>query len=95
MLGTTNGDVVLVEPEVDLVAWFDPEPVPKLFGDDDLALRPDTVSHTAQYNRTVLLCRAPGQVPSQTVSPPSPSREPTDARRGTACRPCERRDIRP
>ncbi len=27
MAGEAHGDVVVVEPEVDLVAWFDAEPV--------------------------------------------------------------------
>ena len=37
MVGGADGDVVVVEPEVDLVAWFDAELVSHLLGDDDLA----------------------------------------------------------
>ena len=50
MVGGSDGDVVVVEPEVDLIAWFDAEPVAQLLGDDDLALGADAVSHTNQYN---------------------------------------------
>lgn len=46
MVDGANGDVVVVEPEVDLVAWFDAELVAQLPGDDDLALSADAVSHT-------------------------------------------------
>jgi hypothetical protein len=42
--------VVIVQPEVDLVTWFDPELVSQLLGDDDLPFGADAVSHTAQYN---------------------------------------------
>ena len=46
MFGGADGDVVAVEPEVDLVAWFDAELVAELLGDDDLAFGANTVSHT-------------------------------------------------
>lgn len=50
MVGGADGDVVIVEPEVDLVAWFDPELVSQLLGDDDLPFGADTMSHTIEYN---------------------------------------------
>ena len=50
MVGGADGDVVVVEPEVDLVAWFDAELVSQLLGNDDLPLGADAVSHTGKYN---------------------------------------------
>ena len=50
MVGGADGDVVIVEPEVDLVAWFDAELVSQLLGDDDLPFGADAVSHTVKYN---------------------------------------------
>ena len=50
MFGGAEGDVVIVQPEVDLVAWFDPELVSQLFRDDDLPFGADAVSHTVKYN---------------------------------------------
>jgi hypothetical protein len=50
MVGGADGDVVFVEPEVDLVAWFDAELVSQLFGDDDLPFGADAMSHTIKYN---------------------------------------------
>ncbi len=46
MVGGAKGDVVVVEPEVDGVAWFDAELVAQLRGDDDLAFGADAVGHT-------------------------------------------------
>ena len=51
MRGDPHRDMVIVQPEVDLVAWFDPELVSQLLGDDDLPLGPDAMSHTNQYNQ--------------------------------------------
>jgi hypothetical protein len=51
MISWADRDVVVVEPEADLVARLDPELVTKLLRDDDLPLRPDSMSHTEQYNR--------------------------------------------
>lgn len=45
-------DVVVVAPEADFVAGFDPELVAEFLRNDDLALGSDTVSHTDQYNST-------------------------------------------
>lgn len=45
-----NRDVVVVTPEADLVSGLDAELVAELLGNDDLALRPDAVSHTNRYN---------------------------------------------
>ena len=50
MFGGAEGDVVIVQPEVDLVAWFDAELVSQLLGNDDLPLGADAVSHTGKYN---------------------------------------------
>jgi len=50
MVGGADGDVVIVEPEVDLVARFDAELVSQLLGDDDLSFGADAVSHTEKYN---------------------------------------------
>lgn len=46
MVGGADGDVVIVEPEVDLVTGFDTELVTELLGDDDLPLGAYAVSHT-------------------------------------------------
>jgi hypothetical protein len=46
MTRRTDGDMVLVTPEADLVARLDAEFVTELFGDDDLTFGPDAVSHT-------------------------------------------------
>jgi hypothetical protein len=50
MLSETDGDVIVVEPEVDLVAGFDAQAVSQLLGDHDLPLGADTMSHTDEYN---------------------------------------------
>ena len=50
MFGRANGDVIIVEPEVDVVAWFDAELVSQLLWDDDLSFGTDAVSHTVEYN---------------------------------------------
>ena len=49
--GGSHGDMVVMAPEADLVAWLDAEFQPKLLRDDDLALRTDAMSHTYKYNR--------------------------------------------
>jgi hypothetical protein len=43
--------MIVMAPEVDLVAGFDAQFVAKLLWDHDLALRADTMSHTIEYNR--------------------------------------------
>ena len=50
MFGRTDGDVVIVEPEVDLVAWFDAELVSQLLRNDNLAFGAHAMSHTTQYD---------------------------------------------
>ncbi len=62
MFGGSNGDVVIVEPEIDLVAWFDAELVSQLLGDHDLPLGADAVSHTVKYNlrKPPAITAAPG-----------------------------------
>jgi len=50
VFGGAEGDVVIVQPEVDLVTWFDAELVSQLLGYDDLPFGTDAVSHTAKYN---------------------------------------------
>ena len=50
MVRWPQGEMVVVAPEVDLVAWLDSKLVPELLRDDNLTLRADTVSHTVQYN---------------------------------------------
>ena len=50
MVGGPDGDMVVVEPEVDLVAWRDAELLSQFLGDHDLTLGTDAVSHTEQYN---------------------------------------------
>ncbi len=60
----SDRDVVVVDPEVDLVAGFDPELVAELFGDDDLSLGSDPVSHTIEYN---YVCGAEREVTSDHV----------------------------
>ena len=47
----TYRHVIVMAPEVDLVAGFDAQLVAKLLWDHDLALRPDPMSHTVEYNR--------------------------------------------
>jgi hypothetical protein len=47
----TYRHVIVMAPEVDLVAGFDAQLVAKLLWDHDLALRADTMSHTIEYNR--------------------------------------------
>lgn len=44
---------VLLQAEIDLVTWSDPEPVSHAFRDDDLAFGPDPMGHTDQYNLRV------------------------------------------
>ncbi len=44
--------MVVVAPEADLVAGLDPQLLTELFGDDDLTLGADTVSHTVKYDST-------------------------------------------
>ncbi len=51
MVGGADGNVVIVEPKVDLVAWFDAELVAQLLGDDNLSFGADAVSHTVKYNQ--------------------------------------------
>ena len=50
MVGGADGDVVVMEPETDLVAWLYAELGPQLLRDDNLPLRSDAVSHTGEYN---------------------------------------------
>lgn len=45
-----NRDVIVIEPEADLVARLDAQLVTQLLRDGDLTFRSDSVSHTAQYN---------------------------------------------
>ena len=47
----TYRHVVVMAPEVDLVAGFDAQLVAQRLWDHDLALRADTMSHTIEYNR--------------------------------------------
>jgi hypothetical protein len=42
----TNRDVIVVTPKVDLIAGLDSEFVAQFLGDDYLAFRPYTMSHT-------------------------------------------------
>jgi hypothetical protein len=51
MCSGANRDVIVVTPEVDLVARLDPEFVAQFLGNDDLAFGPDAMSHTRQYNQ--------------------------------------------
>lgn len=46
----SDGDVVVMEPEADLVTRLDAKLVAQLLGDHDLALGADTMSHTYKYN---------------------------------------------
>src|SRR5690606_14995455 len=48
--GRSDDDVVVFEPEVDLVAGLDAERLTQVLGDHDLSFGPHPVSHTAQYN---------------------------------------------
>jgi hypothetical protein len=48
--GAAHEDVVALSLEGNLVAGLDAELVAQSFGDHDLALGPDPVSHTAEYN---------------------------------------------
>ena len=50
MLRGANRDVVLVQPEVDLIAWFDAQLIAQLLGDDNLAFSANAMSHTSKYN---------------------------------------------
>lgn len=56
MVSWADRDVVVVKPEADLVARFDAEFITKLLRDDDLSLRPDSMSHTYQYNHVDVSC---------------------------------------
>jgi hypothetical protein len=47
--------MIVMAPEVDLVAGLDAQFVAKLLWDHDLALRADTMSHTIKYNRAGLM----------------------------------------
>lgn len=42
--------MIAVTPELDLIAWLDPELYAQLLGNDDLPLRSDSPSHTVEYN---------------------------------------------
>ena len=52
MTRRADRDVVVVTPQADLVAGLDAEFVSEFLGNDNLALRSDTVSRTSQYNST-------------------------------------------
>ncbi len=52
--GRADSHMVVVAPEVDLVTRFYPEFVSQFLGDHDLALRPNSMSHTYQYNSTIV-----------------------------------------
>lgn len=52
MTGRANRHMILVAPEADLVTRLDPKLVSQLLGDDDLSLRPNTMSHTVEYNHS-------------------------------------------
>ena len=55
MVSPADRDVVVVEPETDLVARPDAELVTERLRDHDLAFRPHSMSHTVQYNHRDLL----------------------------------------
>lgn len=47
-----HGDVIVVEPEGDFVTWMDSQLVAQVLRDDNLPLRPNSMSHTIKYNFT-------------------------------------------
>jgi hypothetical protein len=47
----SDGDVIVVEPEADLVARLNAELIAKFLRDDDLSFRPNSMCHTGEYNR--------------------------------------------
>ncbi|GAC1377721.1 MAG: hypothetical protein NVSMB4_07270 [Acidimicrobiales bacterium] len=53
MVSGPDGDVIIVEPEVDLVARLDAQLISKFLGDDDLTFWADAMSHTDKYNLAV------------------------------------------
>ena len=53
MGGGANGEVVFVQPEIDLVTRFDTELIAQLLGNNDLPLGADAMSHTTRYNSGV------------------------------------------
>ena len=46
----TDCDMIVVEPEADLVARVETQLVPELLRDHDLTLRSNSMSHTQEYN---------------------------------------------
>ncbi len=50
MLCRPDRDVIVVEPEADLVPGLYPELITELLGDDHLSLGTHPVSHTSKYN---------------------------------------------
>ena len=64
--------MVVLAPEADLVTRLDPEFVSQLLGNDDLALRPDTMSHTDEYNSIGSAARLPSSTGSVTLQVPGP-----------------------
>lgn len=48
--GRPESDVVFMSPEAHFVARLDAELVAQFFGDHDLSLGPNAVSHTIKYN---------------------------------------------
>lgn len=46
----SHRDMIVVDPEADLVARLDPQLIAELLRNDDLAFRPDSMSHTTEYN---------------------------------------------
>ena len=68
MVGGSDGNVVIVEPEIDLVAWFDTELVSQLLGDDDLPFGTNPMSHTTKYNPREAATRPVGVSQAQAIS---------------------------
>lgn len=58
--GEAHGDVTVVEPEGDFVTRMDTQLVAELLRDDDLTFRPNSVSHTDEYNLPRGRVLAPG-----------------------------------
>lgn len=56
----SDGDVIALTPEGDLVTGADAEIVAQFLGYDDLPLRSDPVSHTREYNRWLPPTSMPG-----------------------------------
>ena len=67
---------VILEGEINLVAGNNPQPITHRLRDDDLAFRPNTVSHTHKYNSEIVVvaprtCRQTTEETAHDETPPA------------------------